>query len=132
MSNEPTTQERIAALDTAANRAFAKFDQQCERGNDAAAMKALREGRRLAAEARALEASNNAVIWREHQEFSAASTTGYTTTGLSALLTCGHFSSPVHEASSDWDFPYEEHQCPTCGAWVQYDQRVRDHLAAPR
>ena len=67
-------------------------------------------------------------IWQEHREFSAASPTGFLSARLSARLACGHWATPVHPMSSDWDFPYEEHECPTCHTWQQYDQRVRDHL----
>ena len=67
-------------------------------------------------------------IWQEHQEFSAASWGGYTITGLSARLACGHWSKPVHEASSDWDFPHEGHQCPEGCGLVNYDSRVIDQL----
>jgi hypothetical protein len=47
------------------------------------------------------------------------------TLGLCALLTCGHYSSAVHEYSSDWDFPADSHICPTCGEDRQYDLRVQ-------
>jgi hypothetical protein len=76
----------------------------------------------------AAEAEANADIWQEVREFSAASPNGFVASRVSARLACGHWSTPVHQMSSDWDFPYEEHQCPEGCGWVQYDQRVRDQL----
>ena len=55
---------------------------------------------------------------------------GTTMTGLCGLLTCGHFSGPVHEASSVWDFPDEAHGCPTCGEDRQLDLRLQAALVA--
>ena len=33
-------------------------------------------------------------------------------------LTCGHYSCPVSEASSWFDFPHDPADCPTCGEMV--------------
>lgn len=49
-------------------------------------------------------------------------------TGVSALLACGHWASPVHEASSDWDFTGEPRYCPTCCHLVQMDPRLQAAL----
>ncbi len=32
--------------------------------------------------------------------------------------TCGHYSHPVSEASSWFDFPHDPTDCPTCGKTV--------------
>jgi hypothetical protein len=82
----------------------------------------------LASLAPVIADSDDDIIWQEVREFSAASPSGYTVTRLSARLACGHWSSPVHEMSSDWDFPEEEHQCPEGCGLVHYDQRVIAHL----
>lgn len=35
---------------------------------------------------------------------------------VSVLLTCGHYSAPIPQRSSVWDFPDEAHICPEgCG-----------------
>jgi hypothetical protein len=49
-------------------------------------------------------------------------------TGVSALLACGHWASPVHEASSDWDFAGEPRYCPACCHLVQMDPRLQAAL----
>jgi hypothetical protein len=41
------------------------------------------------------------------------------------LLSCGHYDRPVFEGSSQWDFPHDEHVCPTCGETRQWDLRVQ-------
>lgn len=50
-------------------------------------------------------------------------------TGLSGLYVCGCWSSPVHEASSQWDDPSEVHKCPTHGE-TQFDLRLQALLYA--
>lgn len=48
--------------------------------------------------------------------------------GVSALLSCGHYARPVHQVSSDWDFPADPHDCPEgCGP-RQYDVRLQAQL----
>lgn len=46
------------------------------------------------------------------------------------LLSCGHYDRPTFECSSQWDFPHEEHVCPTCGETRQWDLRVQIALTA--
>jgi hypothetical protein len=41
------------------------------------------------------------------------------------LLSCGHYDRPTFESSSQWDFPSDEHVCPTCGETRQWDVRVQ-------
>ena len=82
----------------------------------------------LASLAPVIADSDDDIIWQVHEEFSCTSTSGYTTTGLSARLACGHWATPVHEASSNWDFPHEAQNCPEGCGWINYDQRVIDHL----
>jgi hypothetical protein len=48
------------------------------------------------------------------------------------LLTCGHYSRPIFNASSQWDFPDDEHRCPTCGQARQWDLRVQAEVMAQR
>ena len=33
---------------------------------------------------------------------------------LRGLLACGHYSRPIYNRSSQWDFPGEAQVCPTC------------------
>jgi hypothetical protein len=44
------------------------------------------------------------------------------------LLTCGHYSQPMSEWSSSFDFPAEPHWCPTCSDERQFDPRLQDRL----
>lgn len=55
---------------------------------------------------------------------------GTVSIGRCGRLTCGHFTSPVHPASSQWDFPSDAHRCSTCGAEVQLDLRLQAALYA--
>lgn len=41
------------------------------------------------------------------------------------LLSCGHYDRPTFESSSQWDFPADEHICPTCGETRQWDVRAQ-------
>lgn len=50
--------------------------------------------------------------------------------GLSGLYSCGHWSSPCGESSSQWDFAHDVHICPTCGTEVQFDLRLQSLLVA--
>jgi hypothetical protein len=54
---------------------------------------------------------------------------GEQVTGLSGLYSCGCWSSPVHEASSQWDCPDDIFDCPTHGE-VQFDLRLQALLYA--
>lgn len=71
-------------------------------------------------------------IWRTRSEFNACASDGWQNTGLSALLRCGHWSEYVHDCSSDWDFPEDQHFCPEGCGLVNYDERVIQHLARLR
>jgi hypothetical protein len=44
---------------------------------------------------------------------------------VECLLTCGHWSSPISDCSSRFDFPYESDKCPTCGEERQWDVRLQ-------
>lgn len=44
---------------------------------------------------------------------------------LRPLLSCGHYDRPTFQFSSQWDFPHDEHVCPTCGEERQWDLRVQ-------
>ncbi|HUW00805.1 MAG TPA: hypothetical protein VMW08_00500 [Acidimicrobiales bacterium] len=48
---------------------------------------------------------------------------------LRPLLSCGHYGAPVFDGSSQWDFPDDEHACPTCGETRQWHLRVQAALA---
>jgi hypothetical protein len=39
---------------------------------------------------------------------------------LMPLLSCGHYGRPIFDASSQWDFPDDEHTCPECSKDVQW------------
>lgn len=41
------------------------------------------------------------------------------------LLSCGHWSDPISNRSSHFDFPEEAHDCPTCGEERQWDVRLQ-------
>jgi len=51
---------------------------------------------------------------------------------LRPLLACGHYDRPTFVASSDWDFPHEERECPECGAEVQMHVSVQAALSQPQ
>lgn len=46
------------------------------------------------------------------------------------LLSCGHYDRPTFECSSQWDFPHDEHVCPTCGETRQWDLRLQAAILA--
>lgn len=47
---------------------------------------------------------------------------------VECLLTCGHWSSPISDRSSHFDFPDEPVKCPTCGEERQWDVRLQARL----
>ena len=46
-------------------------------------------------------------------------------TGLSGLLTCGHYAGPFHEASSVWGQPDQAHRCASGCGYRQFDLRLQ-------
>ncbi len=50
---------------------------------------------------------------------------------LHAMLTCGHYSPPIFDRSSTWDFTHEEQNCPHGCAPVFFIQEVQDRANAP-
>tara|TARA_Y100000361_G_scaffold81336_1_gene71939 strand:- start:2706 stop:2945 length:240 start_codon:yes stop_codon:yes gene_type:complete len=53
---------------------------------------------------------------------------GTTESTVKVLLTCGHYSGDVHQASSWFDFPDEPTDCKECGCERQMDLTLQAEL----
>jgi hypothetical protein len=54
----------------------------------------------------------------------------HTWTEVALLLTCGHYTHPIYERSSLWDFLHEPFKCRTCGEERQVDLRIQAAVGA--